>query len=296
MNGLGHARAPSTGDPRRLRQKLIEVLEGHQRAEPHAGSRSYLDRLCAGLQSADMQMPRFPEVARELDRLLADDEPNERELLRTVSEEPGLVQEIWRVASTAPYTAAPRRLDQAMTRVGIDRLWQLGVKQAMAAEHFLAPGFEQEVASCRKAAVVGAEISGWLAGERRGTVYLGALLRDLGALWALSRVVGDTPRDRPRRALVERIVADYHADLTLVALDTWSMGDDVRVAASHHHHAQAAPRHQGAAAFVALGELAARAAQAPDEGERLAREMLHWLHDPAQVRRVIVRAQGLWAA
>ena len=292
MKGKGLGYAPLACEELSLRQRLQERLEALLEGEQHPGTQTYLERVLTGVQSATMGLPHFPEVARELDELLSLDEPNDRDILRSVEKEPALVHDVWRISSTAPYTSAPRRLEQAITRVGLDRLWQLGVRQALRSEIFMAPGYDAEVARCRRAATAGALVAGWLAGQGRGPVYLATLLRDLGELWLYSRVVGEGPRDRPRREMVEHLVTTLHPSFTCLALRVWGMGSSVAVPAGFHHAPARAPSHQGETAFVGLADMAVRAALEPELRQEAATWLRPWLGDAQQVTRVLQRAQA----
>lgn len=288
MHGLGLEVVPLACDPDALRKKLELALKERRQRQDHDGTARYLERLLEGVRREDLGLPHFPEVARELDALLAEDEPDDRKVLRAVEREPALVQEVWRIASTPPYRAAPRRLDQAITRVGLDRLWQLGVRRALHSQVFHAPGFDGEVGTCRTAGVVGAQVASWLAGKGRGSIYLAALLRDLGALWLYSQVVGDGPRDRPRRDAVEAILRELHPSLTCLALHSWGMEPATAVVAAYHHAPSLAPdAHKGAAAFVGLAEVATKAALDPEKRAAAATWLEPWLGDARQVTRVI---------
>ena len=279
--------APVSANPDAVRKQVLDVLTSHRAGQPPEGER-YLERISRRLEQADMALPRFPEVAVELDRLICLDEPPQRELLATVQRDPQLVHEIWVTASSSPYRDRPTTLDEGIARVGLNRLWHLGVKRALASAVFLCPGFDREVAQVRTRGHVAAELAAWLGGTRRGPLYLGGLLHDVGVLVLLADVLGTKgPRDRAPRALVASLVEDLHAPVGLLAAHAWGMDEVTATSVGFHHAPERSPEHPHAAAFVGIAAVTAEAATEPDRSVAARRWLRPWLQREEEVERVM---------
>ncbi len=194
---------------------------------------------------------------------MEDPEPSLGSILAVVSRDPALVQRLLNAASGTGYRGAPRTLDEAITRVGLDEVWRLGVQCAVHSV-FLVPGYQDEVVRIRDRGLLAGEVAAWLVGRTRGPVYLAGVFSGVGDLLVV-REAARSPRDkRPRRAFVSAVRGALAVHMSLLAAHEWRLWEGCAVALGHRLDPLRAPaRHRPAALAVACA--AACVARSEDE-------------------------------
>ena len=165
-------RAPCSADADEVRLDLVrwvaELREGCRSRTDHG----LLDALVERLERDDLGLPSFPDTPSRLDAVLRRAEPEQRDVLAVIERDARLVGDLWSEACGVAFRSQPKDLGQAVTRLGLDTVWRLGVQQALRSLLFVSARFEGELERLRDRATVGAEIAAWLAREGRGPHYV----------------------------------------------------------------------------------------------------------------------------
>lgn len=247
--------------------KAIALARLHERAleltEP--ADLDFVARLRRLITTDPIRVPRFPDVPLALDRLLQQPDVGHTDIVRTLQRDPELVGQVWKHGSTAVFPRPPRDLDEAISRVGLDEIWRIGVGDALRAMTLIVPGYEARIAHLQLHGMVTAEIASWLAQERRGPMFLAGLMHDIGELLVLREAVDPRSRRRPSAATVRLLVGDVHAELGLLAAEEWGLGLAVSMGILWHHEPRKAPAHrQRVPLLVCIADGASEAALSQD--------------------------------
>ena len=202
-----------------LREKLNLELQ-------HAtgGDRTFLLRLMHVLDSPNLDLPPFPDVAQELDEMLKDENTSVVQLASVIERDPGLVRRVWAQGSSARYMNPPRSLHHAVSRIGLDALWRIGMAVCMDDNVFRLDGFQDEADAARTQGVVAAEVAAWISKEPRGPMYMAGLLHAVGKL-ILCRTAseGTGEKDPPSVELVERLAKKYYPSFGVLVARSWKL-------------------------------------------------------------------------
>ncbi len=252
------ARAPRSCVIDELRTELADLLAQLLAEQVREVDRRFLHGLMDVLDSPTLGLPHFPDTPLLLDEVLREVEPRQADILRIVERDPELVRAIWARASGPRFGSAPNDLGQAVTRVGLDEVWRIGVQGALRSLRFEVPDFQVEVTDIRRRAPVGATVTAWLARQSRGEPYLAGLLRDVGALLIHNGTHALSRSDRVRPELVQEVTGATHAIWSALAVGVWGLAPGVAVAVGHHHVPQACPSElRQLAELVHAGDIAA---------------------------------------
>jgi HD-like signal output (HDOD) protein len=197
--------------------------------------RAFIERLLRVVSIETLEFPPFPEVARKLDRLLSRGDPSMFQVVRLVERDPSLVRRIWSAGSGAAYVNPPSSLHHAIARIGFDALWRIGMSICVHSPVFRVAGFQKEADEAREHGVLVADLAAWMSGEKRGEVYLSALLHDIGKLVVYRAASVREPTERPSRTLVDAVVNRFHSSIGQLATNAWNLGANVNTAVGFHH-------------------------------------------------------------
>ncbi len=203
----------------RLREELNLELQ-------HAtgGDRTFLVRLMHVLESPNLDLPPFPDVAQELNEMLKDENTSVVQLAGVIERDPGLVKRVWAQGSSARYMNPPRSLHHAVSRIGLDALWQLGMAVCMDDNVFRLDGFQDKADAARTQGVVAAEVAAWISKEPRGPMYMAGLLHAVGKL-ILYRTASDgtDKKNPPSVDLVDRLAKKYYPSFGVLVARSWKL-------------------------------------------------------------------------
>ncbi len=230
-------------EPTVVRRRLRQELEALAAETPPGGDRDFAERLLKLVENDKLDLPPFPDVARELDELLQRTTTDILQIARVVERDPGLVRRVWTHARSAMYSSAPRSLHHAVARVGLDALWRIGMSVCLNDTVFRVEGYQGQAAQVREHGIITAEVAAMIAGERRGSLYLAGLLHGVGDL-ILLRCASDTKRSGPSLEMLAKVGDTTRASLGVLVAHSWKL-DDVAVAGiGFHGDADGAPRSQ----------------------------------------------------
>ena len=198
-------------------------------------------------------------MARELDSLLKDASTEILQIARVVERDPGLVRRVWTHSRSAMYASPPRSLHHAISRVGLDTLWRIGMSVCLNDTVLRVQGFEEEASHLRVVGIATAETAAHLGGEKRGSLYMAGLLHNVGRLLVLRAAGGCATR--PPRALVAEVQAKVGAALAVLVADGWGFEEPVAAAVGFSPDPAAAPqKHRMAATIVRASTIASHTA------------------------------------
>lgn len=220
-------------DNEALREGLHDALA--TLATAHRGRElELIARLQTALDIQDLDLPPFPDTVIELRGLLDSDGVDSAEISKLVRTDPGLAEEVWRVASSAAMGGRrPKTLRLAVGRLGHRELWKVAMYVALDETLFKVRGFEEEVLFLRQHGTQVADLAEWMAPpKQKGRAWLAGMLHDAGKL-LICRIASElsVPNSAP---VLPTLMDRCHAPLGALVADSWNM-PQVAEAIAHHH-------------------------------------------------------------
>ncbi|MFM2244653.1 MAG: hypothetical protein RL071_727 [Pseudomonadota bacterium] len=214
------------------------------------------------ISTDQLDLPPFPDVARELDELLKQTTTDILQIARVVERDPGLVRRVWTHARSAAYSAAPRSLHHAVARVGLDALWRIGMSVCLNEATFKLDGMQDQADRVRQHGIVAAEVAALLGGERRGALYLSGLLHGAGELIVL-RATSSLPHPRPSPMMIQQVIEATRAPLGVLVATSWNLGPTAAAGIGFFPAPDLAPAADRATARIVRAASIAATATAP---------------------------------
>ena len=222
-------------DPTEVRKQVLTSLYQMRDQAEAPNDVAFLERLVRVVGTENLDFPPFPDVARKLDTLLKKGDPSMAQVVRLVERDPALVRRIWMAGSSAAFASAPESLHQAISRIGFDALWRIGMSICVHSPVFRVAGYQDRADAVREHGVVVAEMAAWLSGQTRGEQYIAGLLHDIGKLVVYRAASNKNPDRTPSEALLQRVIDRHHSEIGLLAASAWSLGDGVLEGIGYHH-------------------------------------------------------------
>lgn len=249
-------------------------------------SESVREGLARILDAGDLRMPMLPEVARQL----LSEEFREKATAKTLSElihrDQMLAGQVLRVSNSAAFNPGSPivSLQQAVVRMGLERIRELALAAALESGAFQVPGAKDLVLKLWMHSAAAGAFAKEVARARRANVeaaFLCGLFHDLGKPVVITALF-EFERKSGKRCAPEDWTAalrEFHVSAGLKLAERWALPESTREAIASHHLVES-----GAAA----GEGALTAA--------LASALSHWAleegEDPA-AREALLR-NPLW--
>ena len=216
-----------------------------------------LRRLELRIARKDLDLPRFPDVAILLSKTMAQPNLTVGRIVEVVRQDPEVVHQVIAAASTSHFSKSPKTLDQAIVRMGLDRVWKVGVGQALARVAFLVPHQVEAVTALRDRGLLIGEVAERLSGEGRGPHYMAGLFEPVGEMLIHRDAPPNGQGRAPAAAFVQRLAVDLRQLLSFLAVCEWGIGDACASAIWFHGDPSRAPEaFQRTAALVAIAERA----------------------------------------
>jgi HD-like signal output (HDOD) protein len=212
----------------------------------------FIELLQLELTQRELELPSYPNVAVQLQQLLADDNVSTDRVLRVVSAEPILAARIVRLASSAalnPRGTPVTDLRNAVARLGFNALraaaTSFAVTQLRLADRFksimtpLTGLWNANVSMAAAACVVARRC------QRVGpdTALFSGLVSGVGRICLLARSV-DSPYMAGHPGEFQQIVHDWHAEVAQALLTNWGVAEDIIDAVHGHQSHRAGVRSQ----------------------------------------------------
>lgn len=207
-----------------------------------------------------IELPPLPEVAQRVLETANDPMTAAADLAELVHRDQGLAAEILKDANSAWMAGrvAIVTLQQAISRLGVQRVVELAVTASVRDGVFAAPGFQEELRRLWRRSLGTGLFAKEVARNLREDVeaaFLAGLLRSVGTallIRALARIRRlSEPRMRPED--FRELDAAFRVRLGLDAVDRWGLPDTVRAAIAFDESTPVAERSAGAL-LVLLGE------------------------------------------
>jgi len=246
-------------------------------------AREFVELLQHELAQHELELPSYPNVAVQLQQLLADDDVATERVVRVVSAEPVLAARVVRLASSAALNPRGIRvtdLRNAVARLGFNALRAAAASFAMTqlrlAERYasisapLISLWNENVSMAAAACVVARRCQR----VSPDTALFAGLVSGVGRICLLARSV-DSPYLASHPEIFQEITSDWHAEVAKVLLTNWGVAEDVIDAVYGHQSARA-----GARCMFALTDVLAVAAvlSQNDMDAELRMEMLQSRH------------------
>ena len=245
---LGKA-APSA-DISAVREHVLMDLDALSRVCESNLDKGFVIRLAQTLAAQDLNLPQFPDVARELNEMMSDPRTDASRLARLVERDPSLVQRVWTQASSARYRRPPEGLHEAIARIGTSQLWRIAMRAAFDCAVFKVPQFQDEVEDVRLHGYVVAELASWMASEMRGPAYLSGLLHDVGKLIIFRSASEGSPGEGPSQEILEKVINDHHSSVGMLVCEAWGMDGAISLGVGFHHRPSEATELHGRVAWM----------------------------------------------
>lgn len=202
----------------------------------------FVRELAAQLSTGGVDLPSFPEVAIQVQRVLSEDNTDSARVVRVLGAEPLLASRVLSMANAAALNPAGKPVSDlraAVTRLGFDALRSAAIGFAMAqirrAKQF--KGIERHLSALWQQSVLVAALS-FVIARRTGkisadTAMLTGLVHGVGKLYILTHSMKH-PVLFGEQEMYQRIVQDWHGNIAKALLESWHMTEEI-VAAVHSY-------------------------------------------------------------
>lgn len=227
---------PASGvEAEAVRAELVKELFVKRDSSLTPNDAAFIERLLRVVVGEKLEIPPFPDIARKLDSLLKKGDPRMSQVTKLVECDSALVRRVWRAGSSAVFPGPPESVHHAISRIGFDALWRIGMSICVHSPLFRVAGYQARADAVRDHGLVVADMAAWLSGETRGKHYLAGLLHDVGKLVVFRAASTKDPEARPSEKLVDEIIDRHHSSLGVLAASSWALGDGVSEAIAFHH-------------------------------------------------------------
>lgn len=198
-------------------------------------------QLLALFRSPSYRPPLLPVVAVELLGLSRKPRVTSVEISELLGRDPMLAGQVLKVAQSALYSRGEpvRSLDQAIIRLGLDRVTDLFFQASLEMRVFRAPGYESEMETLRMHSVFTAEMARMVSRVGIGSedyAFLCGLLHDVGiaaCILALNEV--GAGRAKVQFEVAWPSVREIHESCSELLAKIWGLPADIGLVLSMHH-------------------------------------------------------------
>jgi HD-like signal output (HDOD) protein len=201
----------------------------------------FIQALAAEATAGQIQIPCFPDVAVRIRRVLADDNCDVAQVARVVGAEPGLAARLLQMANSAalsPGRARVTELRSAIARIGFAHVRTASLSYAMeqirnasSLALIRAPLNELWDRSVRVASMAYVAARSWTS-VSADRALLAGMMHAMGRVYILTRSA-DHPGLFANAAAYQRIVAEWHAPIAKLVLESWDIAPDIVEAVEH---------------------------------------------------------------
>jgi HD-like signal output (HDOD) protein len=200
-------------------------------------------RLRVLVRNGELALPPYPAVALQLSRVIRGDDYSLSDLAKIVESDAVLSATVLRYAQSPAMRGrhAVRNLDQALGRLGSQRLLRLAYAASLSAEARSRGVLQVLRREAWRRALYGAEICRVLAPVARvdeGEAHLAGLLHDFGqlvALGAIERILAGHAEAKVSRQMCRHVADLYHVELGGLLAESWKLPEPVQRAIRTHH-------------------------------------------------------------
>ena len=196
---------------------------------------TFVQALAAELSGGKVELPGFPHIVMQVQRVLADEQSDASRIVRVIGSEPVLAAQLVRMANSAalnPGRTAVTDLKAAVARVGLDTVRSATIAFAVQQlrEAPALRGLEKQLGILWRHSVQVAALSHSVARRLTNvtgdTAMLAGLLQGIGKLYILTRA----SRHRSLFAdplTYQTIEHDWHLSIAAALLENWGIADEI---------------------------------------------------------------------
>jgi HD-like signal output (HDOD) protein len=215
--------------------------------------------LRARFGSPEYRPPVLPAVAMQVHNLTRRSDTAIADVVALVRRDPLLAADVLRRAQSPMYATkvAPRTLEDAASRLGMNGLRDLVFEVALGGKVFRAKRLEEPMHALRKhSLLVGycTQAVAQMTGTPSESAFLAGLLHDVGLLACLHALAEDS-KGKPIDLTISASALRYvHVEAGETVVRLWNLPDEMRVVISAHHYPQIGQSVHQLAACVTLAE------------------------------------------
>lgn len=233
--------------------------------------------VAARIDTGRVELPILPEMAQRVAQATRDDHTDVRKLAALVMRDQALAAHVMRIANSALYGAGGPivSLQQAVARLGMERIRQIALQVACQGAVFFVPGRMVEVRALFRQALAAAFLTAEIARMRRRNVeegYLCGLLHGVGRP-VLLQLIGKLEKSLGTSfepEIVSPVIAEYHAKAGALLTKAWNLPEALQLAVAFHEQPQEAGDHIDGATMTNYGAALAQFALAAVPAEEAA--------------------------
>jgi|SRR5580704_15051738 HD-like signal output (HDOD) protein len=223
----------------------------------------FVRELASELTTGEIELPSFPEVAAQVQKVLSQDDSDSARVVRVLGAEPLLATRVLSMANAAALNPGGRAiadLRTAVTRLGFDSLRSAAIGFAMAqiqrAKQF--KGIERHLSALWQQSVLVSALAFVVARRTdkvsSDTAMLTGLVHGVGKLYILTHSTKH-PALFGEQETYQRIVHDWHGNIAKALLESWFMAEEI-VSAVHSYEDPARDLRGNAAVLADVLEVA----------------------------------------
>lgn len=236
----------------------------------------FVRELATELSAGDIELPSFPEVAAQVQKVLSQDDSDSARVVRVLGAEPMLAARVLSMANAAalnPGGKSVADLRTAITRLGFDSLRSAAIGFAMAqiqrAKQF--KGIERHLSALWQQSVLVAALAFVVARRtdkiNPDTAMLTGLVHGVGKLYILTHSMKH-PALFGEQEMYQRIVHDWHGNIAKALLESWFMAEEI-VTAVHSFEDQSRDLRGTAASLADVLDVADMLSGCKDDPEQV---------------------------
>ncbi|WP_457668249.1 HDOD domain-containing protein [Thiolapillus sp.] len=203
------------------------------------------------MQSGELELPVFNQVALDLQRMKNEDDVQLNQIIVAIMTDPALAAQILKVANSSFYGGLKEvsTIQQAVIRLGLEQVANIALMSAQAAAHDAQlKTLKERMPDLWEHAYVSALGARWLAREagmrdRAEEAFLAGLLHDVGEL-VLLKILDARANDDDipplTDALINEALEALHPELGHRLMTTWELPGIYADVAKNHHQADLA--------------------------------------------------------
>ena len=192
-------------------------------------------QLVEQLDEQRFQLPLLPRVASQVLGLASDDRSSAKDLASLIHQDQALAGHLLKVVNSAAYAGRSVivSLQQAIARLGLDRLREVAFAVCIKSRIFQLPGYRREMRQLWRQSIISSSYGKEIALLRRQNLesaFLCGLLHNIGKPVAFQAIADlqKTSRERLDKQSVLDLVEEFHVSFGGLIASAWSLPDPVK--------------------------------------------------------------------
>ncbi len=220
-----------------------------------------LDELKSRIARGSVELPLLPGVAMEVTKVAAEENADARVIAEILRRDQALAVHVLRVVASPIYSGRTQivSLQQAVARLGIQKIREISLAIAFRVGVFKLKGFERQVAGLFQHSVGAAMFAQEVARATRRNVedaFMCGLLHDVGRpllLQALVSILAEQKLTVSTEAVVAA-AGELHCEVGATLAEAWKLPEPVQMSIRHHHDLVPPEAHANSVRITALAD------------------------------------------